>query len=185
MTTDDLNIRLRTLERGDLRFVHKLNNNDSIMRYWFEEAYETYDELEELYRKHIHDQTERRFIIDVNGESAGLVELVEINGLHRRAEFQIAIDAEWQGKGIASKATRLAIDYAFCVLNTYKLYLVVDAENAAAVHIYSRVGFIEEGLLIHEFFVNGGYRNAYRMYMLQDAYLRTRSPQAPEQPVLA
>ena len=29
-------IKIRPLERGDLHFVHKINNNDVIMRYWFE-----------------------------------------------------------------------------------------------------------------------------------------------------
>ncbi|MGO1535176.1 MAG: spermidine acetyltransferase, partial [Halomonas sp.] len=48
-------LKLRALERNDLRFVHELNNNQSIMSYWFEEPYESFDELEELYNKHIHD----------------------------------------------------------------------------------------------------------------------------------
>lgn len=43
-------LKLRALERNDLRFVHELNNNQSIMSYWFEEPYESFDELEELYR---------------------------------------------------------------------------------------------------------------------------------------
>lgn len=33
-------IKLRPLEREDLRFVHQLDNNASVMRYWFEEPYE-------------------------------------------------------------------------------------------------------------------------------------------------
>ena len=32
------------------------------------------------------------------------------------------------------EATRLAMDYAFSVLNMHKLYLVVDKENEKAVH---------------------------------------------------
>ena len=56
-------IRLRPLEREDLRSVHLLNNNAAIMRYWFEEPYETFDELSALYDAHVHDQTERRFIV--------------------------------------------------------------------------------------------------------------------------
>ena len=58
-----ITIKLRPLEREDLRFVHQLNNNDSIMRYWFEEAYESFAELQQLYERNIHNQTERRFII--------------------------------------------------------------------------------------------------------------------------
>lgn len=83
-------IKIRPLERGDLHFVHKINNNDVIMRYWFEEPYEAYDELVALYDRHLHDQNERRFIIEHDtGQPAGLVELVEIDYIHRRAEFQI------------------------------------------------------------------------------------------------
>ena len=65
-------IKIRPLERGDLHFVHKINNNDVIMRYWFEEPYEAYDELVALYDRHLHDQNERRFIIERDtGEPAG------------------------------------------------------------------------------------------------------------------
>ncbi len=77
--TSDYKVRLRPLEREDLRFVHQLDNNASVMRYWFEEPYEAFVELSDLYDKHIHDQSERRFVVECDGENAGLVELVEIN----------------------------------------------------------------------------------------------------------
>ena len=89
------NVVIRPLEREDLKFVHGLDNNANIMRYWFEEPYEAFVELQDLYNKHIHDQSERRFIVDRDGESIGLVELVEIDHIHRRAEFQIIIAPEW------------------------------------------------------------------------------------------
>ena len=75
--TDALHVKLRPLEREDLRFVHQLDNNASVMRYWFEEPYEAFVELSDLYDKHIHDQSERRFVIECNGDKAGLVELVD------------------------------------------------------------------------------------------------------------
>ena len=56
-------LKLRPLEREDLPFVHRLNNDAKIMSYWFEEPYETFVELQDLFDKHIHDQSERRFII--------------------------------------------------------------------------------------------------------------------------
>ncbi|MBL8505006.1 MAG: spermidine N1-acetyltransferase [Methylobacillus glycogenes] len=170
-------INLRPLERNDLHFVHKLNNNDTIMRYWFEEPYEAYDELVTLYDRHIHDQNERRFIIQLeSGELAGLVELVEINYIHRRAEFQIIIAPDFQGRGLAKSATRIAVGYAFRVLNLHKVYLVVDTENLAAIHIYQSCGFEVEGELKEEFFSNGSYRDALRMRLLQGDYLRHVGP---------
>lgn len=163
---------LRPLERGDLNFVHQLNNNRNMMGYWFEEPYESFVELEELFAKHIHDQSERRFIIeDRDRVRVGLVELVEINHLHRRAEFLIMVAPEFQRRGYAGVATRLAINYAFRVLNLYKLYLVVDVDNAPAIKVYERCGFQQEGLLKDEFFSDGRYRSAYRMRLFQHEVL--------------
>ncbi|WP_228098033.1 spermidine N1-acetyltransferase [Chitinilyticum piscinae] len=165
-------LKLRPLEREDLRFVHELDNNESVMHYWFEEPYEAFVELCDLYDKHIHDQSERRFIVeDASGERVGLVELVEINHIHRRAEFQIIIAPAHQGRGYASAATRLAQHYAFTTLNLYKLSLIVDCANAPAIHVYSKLGFREEGILRHEFFVNGEYRDVIRMAIFQPDYL--------------
>ena len=96
---------------------------------------------------------------------------MEINHVHRRAEFQIIISPEYQGKGLATRAAKLAMDYGFTVLNLYKLYLIVDKENEKAIHIYRKLGFTVEGELMHEFFINGQYRNAIRMCIFQHQYL--------------
>lgn len=163
-------IKLRPLEREDLRFVHSLDNDATVMRYWFEEPFESFMELSQIYEKHIHDQMERRFIIDLDGDSIGLVELIEINHVHRRAEFQVIIDPRQQGKGYASIVTRMAIEYAFYVLNLNKVYLRVDQENARAIHIYEKIGFQTEGILKKEFFANGQYRDVIRMCIFQAEY---------------
>ena len=172
-------IRLRPLERGDLYFVHRLDNNANVMRYWFEEPYETFDELTHLYDEHIRDQRERRFVIEYGSDEggkrnniAGLVELVEIDHIHRRAEYQIIVAPDHQGKGIATRATELALEYGFSVLNLYKIYLIVDVENAGARHVYEKIGFQAEGTLRHEFFINGQYRDVTRMCLFQYEYLQ-------------
>jgi diamine N-acetyltransferase len=157
------NFRIRPLERKDLRFIHELNNNETIIHYWFEEPYEAFVELCQLYDKHIHNQNERRFIAESNREMLGLVEIVEIDYIHRRAQFQIIIAPNHQRKGYATEATRLAMNYAFNVLNLHKLYLIVDCQNEPAIKIYTKLGFREEGVLKDEFFVNGQYRDVYRM----------------------
>ncbi len=137
-------VKLRPLEREDLRYVHQLDNNASVMRYWFEEPYEAFVELSDLYDKHIHDQSERRFVVECDGEKAGLVELVEINHVHRRAEFQIIISPEYQGKGLATRAAKLAMDYGFTVLNLYKLYLIVGNDSNLLIVFYVQRAFTDK-----------------------------------------
>ena len=179
-------IRLRPLERSDLYFVHRLDNNANVMRYWFEEPYETFDELTHLYDEHIRDQRERRFVIEYGSDEggkrnniAGLVELVEIDHIHRRAEYQIIVAPDHQGKGIATRATELALEYGFSVLNLYKIYLIVDVENAGARHVYEKIGFQAEGTLRHEFFINGQYRDVTRMCLFQHEYLQRALAASP------
>ncbi|AZV45582.1 spermidine N1-acetyltransferase [Peribacillus asahii] len=167
-------VRLRPLEREDLKFVHKLNNNAKIMSYWFEEPYEAFVELQDLFDKHIHNQGERRFILQQGTEILGLVELVEIDYIHRRAEFQIIIDPKYQGCGHSLTATRLAMNYAFFILNLHKLYLIVDKTNEIAIHVYQKAGFQIEGELQDEFFVAGKYHDALRMCIFQEQYIEMK-----------
>ncbi|WP_433850271.1 spermidine N1-acetyltransferase [Brucella pseudogrignonensis] len=172
--SSETKIVLRPLERDDLHFVHQLDNNATVMRYWFEEPYQTFVELNALYDEHIHDQSERRFVVVCEGKSAGVVELVEIDHVHRRAEFQIIIAPDFQGRGLAEQAARLAMDYGFGVLNLHKIYLIVDTDNKRASHIYEKLGFKEEGVMREEFFINGQYRDVTRMALFQRDYLAAR-----------
>lgn len=173
MTNNTENLAsLRPLERSDLHFVHTLNNNRSVMGYWFEEPYESFVELEQLYNKHIHDQSERRFIVENKShEPVGMVELVEIDHLHRRAEFLVMIAPHFQGKGFAKAATNMAINYAFRGLNLYKIYLLVDVDNIPAIHIYESFGFQREGVLVDEYFSDGRYHSVIRMCLFQHLML--------------
>jgi diamine N-acetyltransferase len=161
-------MRIRPLERKDLPNIHALDNHHQTMSFWFKEPYESLDELTSLYDKHIHDDTERRFVIDMNGEFAGIVELVNINFLHRTTEIQIIIAPSFRGKGLAEEAMLYGIHYAFDILNIHKVYLYVDVENAPAVHIYKKLGFVEEGHLRKQFFTNGEYHDLYVMGLFHE-----------------
>ncbi|WP_163654851.1 GNAT family N-acetyltransferase [Listeria sp. PSOL-1] len=158
---------IRALEEDDLLDIHKLNNRLHIMAYWFEEPYESLSELKSLYLKHIYDESERRFVIIENKSFAGVIELVEINYIHRNCEIQVIIKEDYQGKGLAQKAMEQGINYAFQILNLHKIYLYVDIENKGAIHIYQKLGFQIEGTMIEQFYMKGEYRDSYFMGLLK------------------
>lgn len=72
-----------------------------------------------------------------------------------------------RGVSCGRVATRLAIQYAFRTLNLYKLYLLVDVDNARAIAIYQGAGFQREGVLTDEYFSDGRYRSVVRMRLFQ------------------
>ena len=98
----------------------------------------------------------------LGGETAGL----NLQGQEPAVIMLVGL----QGSGKTTAAAKLAMAYAFDALNLYKLYLVVDNENVRAIHVYSKLGFQAEGVLIHEFFANGAYHDATRMCIFQHEY---------------
>ncbi|AVM00282.1 spermidine acetyltransferase [Gordonia iterans] len=162
---------LRTLERADIPFVHGLFNDPEVMRYWFVEPTHSLAAMEDQYTRRMHDESERRFVIDDGGRRCGIVELVSIDLRHRNCEFQIIVDPECQGRGYAGAATRAALRYAFAVLNLHKVYLLVDNENKAAIHVYEKAGFVTEGVLRQEYFADGAYQDVTRMAIFQRDFL--------------
>ncbi|MCH4167797.1 MAG: GNAT family N-acetyltransferase [Streptococcaceae bacterium] len=168
-------MKIRALERSDLRYIHEINNQRETMAYWFEEPYESLDELTSLYDKHIHDTHERRFVIEIDNQFAGVVELMWIDYIHRNCEIQIVVIKDFRGQGLASKALLKGIEYAFSILNMHKVYLYVDTTNAVAVHIYQKIGFEIEGTLKEQFFANGKYKDSFFMGFSRSHYEALRN----------
>ncbi len=163
-------MKIRPLEKEDLKELHRLNNLRSVMAYWFEEPYTSYSELLKLYEKHLGSENERRFVIDVDNTFAGVVELVEITSQHRNCEIQVALFPEYEGHGYAQFAMSKGMEYAFNFLNLYKFYLYVDIDNEAAIHIYEKLGFEIEGNLKEQFYSNGAYKDSYFMGITEAKY---------------
>lgn len=76
----------------------------------------------------------------------GNVKIGPINKVHRFAEIGIIIGEEsFWGKGFASEAIRLVIDYSFNVLNLHKLTAGAYENNIASIKAFEKAGFSEEG----------------------------------------
>lgn len=59
----------------------------------------------------------------------------------RTGELVIIIGQEGRGKGLATEATRLTLDYGFHITNLRSIYLSVLAPNAAGIRAYEQAGF--------------------------------------------
>lgn len=84
-------------------------------------------------------------------------------------ELGMGVRDDWQGKGAGTALLAAAIDLADRWLQLRRLELQVYADNAAAIALYARHGFIEEGR--HRDF-------AFRDGVFVDALTLARSPPA-------
>ncbi len=90
---------------------------------------------------------------------------------NRRAGFGIVIGdkTEWS-KGTGTEATKLVVRYGFDTLNLNRIFLHVFDHNPRAMRAYEKAGFVREGVLRQDRYVNGAYRDAIVMGILREEW---------------
>ena len=105
------------------------------------------------------------------GSHVGNVKLGPIQWIHRTSNFGILIgDKRFWGKGYATEATNLVLEYAFNKLNLNKVNLGFVAEHKAAAAVYKKLGFKIEGRTRQQFHSNGRYLDVIQMGLLKEEF---------------
>ena len=126
-------------------------------------------------RKHRSDDAKYFAIETLDGKLVGDCGLRFIDWKSRKAEFFITIgEKQFWDKGLGSDALRIVIRLAFDKMNLNRLWLTVLVDNPRAVRCYEKCGFVREGLLRQESYVDGKYRDVLLMALLREDYDRTR-----------
>jgi len=98
-------------------------------------------------------------IADESDEYLGTISLKDINNTDKTAEYAISLRKKAQGKGVAVKATKKVLEYAFETLNLNKVYLNVLSYNTRAINLYEKCGFIYEGEFREHICIRGRYES--------------------------
>ncbi len=102
----------------------------------------------------------------------GNIKIDPINTKHLYGEYGIMMGdkTEW-GKGYAKEASIAVIDYCFSdIINLRKVNLGVVSKNVAAIKLYEKIGFINEGRFINHVISKDGYDDVLRMAIFNPAY---------------
>lgn len=96
--------------------------------------------------------------IEYHGIAVGIIGLLQIDRVNSKAEYYITIgNRNFKKRGIATKATKIILDYAFDKLKLHKVYLTVDSENKVAIKLYEKAGFKQEGYFIDDLYCSRRY----------------------------
>ncbi|MBL8122098.1 GNAT family N-acetyltransferase [Candidatus Saccharibacteria bacterium] len=139
-------VRIRPLERNDAKTSYVWRNDPDIWKLTGSRPSRiiTLQDEQSWINQVMADNTCRRFAILADETYVGNTYLTGIN--NRTAEFHIFIgDKEYWGKGIASEASKLIIDFGRSELRLSSIYLKVHEDNGAAIHVYEKMGFIQSG----------------------------------------
>jgi RimJ/RimL family protein N-acetyltransferase len=89
-----------------------------------------------------------------------------------RAEIGFTLAREHQGRGFASEAVSLLLDYAFGTLGLHRVVAIADCRNAPSVALLERVGMRREGHFLENVWFKRGWADEYLYAVLKDEWLR-------------
>ncbi len=145
-------IRLRALEPTDVDTLYALENDTA---HWGSASTTAPFSRQQLWQ-HIQNSTanpwadgELRLVVELahSHEAVGLVELINVNAQHRRAEVGILIATPHMGRGYGGQALQLLTQYAQQHLAMNQLYAIIAQDNTASLHLFASQGWQQAGVL--------------------------------------
>ncbi|WP_158281434.1 GNAT family N-acetyltransferase [Sediminitomix flava] len=163
-------VYLRAFEEGDETMIARIENHPDPRTTLFYALPTSVKQQLHKTEKQLSDPNSILFTIcsKHNDVAIGQTAFFRIDWIGRMAVFYIGIaDKENWSKGYGSETVALMLEYAFDTLNLNRVHLHVAAENKAAVAVYKKCGFIQEGTLREAMFRNGQYSDFYVMGCLK------------------
>ena len=161
-------ILLKPIELEDLNFLLNLRWEQEVMNYLIHDPISFKNQLDWFNNIKKTDVALSIFLKEDNDlKIIGTIGLYEINDRHQRAIWRIRLDSSQQGKGYATEAINLLLDYGFNTLNLNKIISDSFADNTAIVNLTLKLGFKQEGLLVGHYFHKGEFRDAIQFGLLR------------------
>ena len=151
-------VRLRGPRIEDADALFALFSDPAVMRYWSRPPMTTLGEAQGLIGEML-DSFEQRSLFNWmittrdDDDVIGTCTLFRIDPRHRHAEIGYALRSDRWGRGIASDAVALVLDWAFRRLDLQRVEADIDPGNDGSRRLLSRLGFASEGVLRQRFFV--------------------------------
>lgn len=150
-------VRLRGPRAEDVGAIFALFSDPRVMRYWSSapmlETAQAESKIAELMDAFAQREMINWVVTGKDTAVIGTCTLFHFDAKHRRAEIGYALHADHWGRGLASEAVTLAIDWGFRTLGLHRIEADIDPRNAPSRRTLERLGFNSEGLMRERFFL--------------------------------
>ena len=160
-------MNLRALEPEDLDELYAIENDREIWNAGHTNVpysrYALHDYIAHQQADIYADRQVRLIVENAEKQIVGLVDLVNFDPQHRRAELGIVVKQEFRRSGYGRAAVEKLLHYARHTLHLHQVYAIVDIHNAEARKLFLQAGF-KEGTRLPDWLFDGqNYRDAMLM----------------------
>ena len=157
-------IHLRALEPEDLELLYAIENDDVLWRVGTTNVpYSRYvlrDYIANTRSDIYADRQLRLMIENGSGDVVGIIDLINFDPRHLRAEIGLVILAAERRRGYATAALKALCRYGRETLHLGQLYAIIDIENQPALSLFRQAGFSVEHTLQNWLFAGADYHDA-------------------------
>jgi len=110
-----------------------------------------------------------------SGKIIGQVDLHTWVKRHDRAEVGYMFHQNFHGKGYATEASKVVVDYGFEELKLNRIEAYVAPENIASQNVLKKLNFSHEGMKKSHFNTGNGYSDSMVFGLIRSDYLKQES----------
>ncbi len=164
-------VTLRPVEKSDAEFLQECILHEEVRPYLGRKPEPVSLDGEEDYIEELsRDDDSVHFLVEHGGDRAGHIFLGGLEKDYRKSSVGYFIHPDKHGNGIGTTALKLVVKYAFETLNRHKIRGAYLEGNQASKRIMEKAGFQEEGTERHYKSVDGEWKDAHWMSILEDEY---------------
>jgi RimJ/RimL family protein N-acetyltransferase len=147
LTGKSILLRKLTIEDASTDYLSWMNDYDIVK---YTESRHMVHTMESLRGFILHVNNEYNYcfaIIDILSEKhIGNIKIGNIHPIYRYADVGLIIgNKNFHGKGVATEALKLCIEFAFTHLQLHRLYAGIYDVNIGSIKAFEKAGFIREG----------------------------------------
>lgn len=160
---------LRQVENTDHEWLVELHNDPLVLKNNTDPCPITLESHLKWWAS-LNPTREKRQIFCVDGERVGFAKISAIDEANSNCLLGGDIHTDFRGRGYAKPMWRLMLHQCFWNLRLYRVGLTVAEYNSVGQHIYTSLGFKEEGRLKKSLRRDGKFYDQIMMYMTFDEW---------------
>ncbi|WP_036890331.1 GNAT family N-acetyltransferase [Segatella baroniae] len=157
-------VRLRAMEPEDLDSLYEMENQSE---QWDQgvtnvpySRYALYNYVSECKNDIYADRQLRLMVVSEDDTCVGIVDLVEFDPKHLRAELGLVIKKEYRNQGYGKAAVVEMLRYSRDIIHLHQVYVIISDDNVQSRKLFHGLGFTGALVLKDWLYTKGSWRDA-------------------------